>query len=159
MTSNSGLSITGSGSGSGDPQIINYLRQEIRGVMVLDGAVVPVSSSSITTTTNTSSSVTKKDSTNFVATTFTAITTTSTNTQPQTTTIASTTPIVVNAAQQLVNNRLSRMPSQLQQAHFKNLWKHYRKCSLSFGFLIIHFANSLRTSTKSANTKKSHMSI
>lgn len=28
---------------------------------------------------------------------------------------------------QLIQNRLSRVHPQLQQYHFKNLWKHYRK--------------------------------
>lgn len=105
-----------SGTGAGAPGPgINYLRQEIRGVMVLDGA--PNAQSSVSS--SPANTVTSRHSAGSAGT-------------PKETlaghlhlkTSAESTPNSTSSTSNL-NNRLSRLPVQLQQ----NLWKHYRKCS------------------------------
>ena len=88
-------------SGSHGPTTpgVNFLRQEIRGVMVLE----PTSNSSPGGTAHSTGSGTPKES------------------QQHTPELTTTTPNSAN-----ISNRLSKLPSQLQQQHFKNLWKHYR---------------------------------
>ena len=104
-----------SGQGPG----VNYLRQEIRGFMVLDGANANSSSSSsssaTTTTTTTTNTTSSNSSTSGAA-------SAAVQQLVQSLPSETTTPASAN-----LSNRLSRLPAQLQQQHFKNLWKHYRK--------------------------------
>ena len=111
------MASTGTSSGVGGPSSSspstsqsaaapNYLRQEIRGFMG-NNCFTPTSASNTSSNNNGSMSIEGITSGN--------------NEMP----IASSS-VTCNASQQ-ISNRLSRLPSQMQQQHFKNLWKHYRK--------------------------------
>ena len=116
------MASTGTSSGVGGPSSStsqsaaapNYLRQEIRGFMG-NNCFTPTSASNASSNNNGSMSIEGITSGN--------------NEMP----IASSS-VTCNASQQ-ISNRLSRLPSQMQQQHFKNLWKHYRKYySIIFNF-------------------------
>ncbi|KAJ6224172.1 hypothetical protein RDWZM_002717, partial [Blomia tropicalis] len=106
------MASTGTSSGVGGPSSStsqsaaapNYLRQEIRGFMG-NNCFTPTSASNTSSNNNGSMSIEGITSGN--------------NEMP----IASSS-VTCNASQQ-ISNRLSRLPSQMQQQHFKNLWKHY----------------------------------
>ncbi len=137
-----------SGQGPG----VNYLRQEIRGFMVLDGANANSSSSSsssaTTTTTTTTNTTSSNSSTSGAASAAQQLV--------QSLPSETTTPASAN-----LSNRLSRLPAQLQQQHFKNLWKHYRKHYHFFKSPDSKhpFSLSVRAATEGAHPEEGHLPL